>query len=1066
MTDKMYPIPFRRLFSWMFNEYQKHQSIFAIPAQQFCFPEHDSKIKLFGDFIDTPLGPAAGPHTQMAQNIVSAYLTGGRFFELKTVQKLDRLEIEKPCIDVQDEGYNVEWSQELTLEQSYAEYLKAWFLLHLLKEILGPSDQIRPGFIFNLSVGYDLAGIKSEKMDRFISQMKDARESALFQKYQNQLKELISGGELGASLTRDFTMPSTKIENLIQKIEHISPHISGSVTLSTMHGCPPQKIEAICHHLIVEKRLHTYVKLNPTLLGFEGVRSILTELGYRYIQLHRTGFEHDLQYADAVPMLRRLKRLAEEHGKEFGVKLSNTLGVVNHLGKLPGEDMYLSGRALFPLTIKLANQLAWEFEGDLNISYSGGASAHNIRDILETGIYPVTMVTDLLKPGGYFRLTNMVEKTMDLNVHAHLKSPKINLTQLKRLADRAMSDSYCRKETREVDSIKVPAELPTFDCYLAPCVEACPIQQDVADYIRLVEQQRFAEAYQVIISKNPLPHITGYICDHQCQHHCTRWDYDHPVQIREMKKVAAENGYRDYLKKWKQEFSVKGNDVKAAVVGAGPAGLSAAYFLVKAGFHVTVFEREQTAGGVVQHIIPEFRLPQSAIDNDVDFIRKHGVKFRFGFKEPLSVEQLKAENHKYIFLGIGASQSRLSSFKTDGENVFNALDFLCLFRRGERLQPGNRVAVVGGGNSAMDSARAALRCRGVKQVYLIYRRTREFMPADKEEFEAALSEGAQLKELLLPVKFDGTRLLCQKMQLGETDTDGRRKVTPIEGQFEQITADGIISAIGEKVDIHLLQRNNVSLDEAGKVVIRGESNETNLDNVYIGGDALRGPSTVVESIADGKKAAHAMIRKEGLETPVPDFSGWFNSRQRITDIIGRKGMIFPAKPDEFRNEADRCLECSLLCNKCVDVCPNRANVAVATNGENGFRNPYQILHLDGLCNECGNCETFCPYAGSPYREKPTFFWNEDDFRNSTNNGFFLQSPNRNSNPNFLIRFGSETGTMKFDDTGNVVHSTWPENSMGHEFNRFAQFAFLIFKNYPFLLSSVDLNTPENTRNGE
>ncbi|MCK5033963.1 MAG: putative selenate reductase subunit YgfK, partial [Calditrichia bacterium] len=255
MSDKMRPIEFKKLLHWIFEEYHSSQSVFGIPKEQFYYHKNSNSFQIFNNSLDTPVGPAAGPHTQMTQNIISSYLVGGRFMELKTVQIMDELEIEKPCIDASDECYNTEWSQELTLKQSFDEYLKAWILLHLIKESFGLSDSVEPGFIFNMSVGYDLKGIQTERMDSFIENLKDASKSALFEKYKSTLKSEIN----------NINLPN--IIDVEKIINNISPHISNSVTLSTMHGCPPQEIESIAKYMIEEKGFHTYVKLNPTLLG-------------------------------------------------------------------------------------------------------------------------------------------------------------------------------------------------------------------------------------------------------------------------------------------------------------------------------------------------------------------------------------------------------------------------------------------------------------------------------------------------------------------------------------------------------------------------------------------------------------------------------------------------------------------------------------------------------------------------------------------------------------------------------------------------------------------------------
>lgn len=1035
MSDQMTPIPFNQLFDWMITEYKNEQTIFGIPQSNFFFKKNSAQVKIFSEALEMPLGPAAGPHTQLTQNIIASYLTGGRFFELKTVQILDELKVDKPCIDAQDEGYNVEWSQELKLEQSYDEYLKAWFLLPVLKELFGFSRSEERGFVFNMSVGYNLEGIKTERMNNFIEDLKDSSRNEKFLQYKDELTAKLNDDNVRQILKQSINR-EINFEKVISDLQNISPNISQSVTLSTMHGCPPAEIEAIAKYLIKEKGLHTYVKLNPTLLGYEKVVSILHQLGFRYIELDRASFEHDINYAAAVPMLKRLQNFAKEYNREFGVKLSNTLGVKNKKKVLAGDDMYMSGRSLFPLTINVARLLAEEFHGELSMSFSGGATINNIQEIVDCGISPVTLVTDLLKPGGYGRLFQMADKIESNNSFGK----EINLDKIKTLAETSLVNENYKKEKREITTVKISTKLEMFDCYVAPCEEACPIHQDVAAYIRLVAEGKYNEAFEVIVSKNPLPFITGYICDHQCQAKCTRWDYDDPVIIREMKKIAAQFGYQNYFDKI--SAAAKLSDSKIAVIGAGPAGLSCGFFLAKAGLDVTIFERSSRAGGTVQNVIPDFRLPQTAIDADIEFIKKHGVKFQFGTDENFSIEKLKTDGYKYIFVGIGATKSNPIKLDGENENILNAIEFLWHFNNKEKTELGKNVAVIGGGNSAMDAARASKRIGGVENVYIVYRRTKEFMPADKEELNAALEDGVLIKELLLPVSHKNKILKCQKMELGEVGKDGRKSVTPIENEFVELEIDNVISAIGESVDYNILSENNISFDQKKNILIDKNSNETSLENVFIGGDAYRGPSTVVESIADGKKAAEAILKKENAALSIPNnFSHLFDKSILFGNVNGKKGIVNGTKT-EAQNEANRCLSCSFICNKCIDVCPNRANVTIKIDG---FKDAFQILHIDGMCNDCGNCETFCPHIGAPYKNKMTLFWNEKEMLESKNDGFYLSKVNGTAS--FLIKKENDISELELDiDMKDNNIKTIPGNIEESEVKIISK----TFKNYRYL----------------
>ncbi len=1053
MAERMSTIRFENLLNWIFREYEKEDSIFGIPSIDFLSIKNNSSFQIFGEQLETPIGPAAGPHTQLSQNIISSYLAGGRFFELKTVQIKDDLKIDKPCIDAQDECYNVEWSQELKLEESFDEYLKAWVILHLLKTLFYSAHSSSRGFIFNMSVGYNLAGIKSERMQKFIDSLIDASKNPLFDKYKNILINRLQDEKFLSELKKKSSASLDLKDRLVKTVENISPRICSSVTLSTMHGCPSDEIEAISKYLLKEKKLHTYIKLNPTLLGHERVNEVLQALGFKNIELNSDSFKNDLKYENAVAMISQLQKYAVQLNREFGIKLSNTLPVKNKRQILSGDEMYMSGRSLFPLTINLASKLVESFNGEINISYSGGASIYNTSDIIKCGIYPVTYATDLLKPGGYRRLTQIVKK-ISADFIGNFKHEKINLEMLNQLAEDSLKDSYYKKESRLVESIKIPSKLEKFDCFVAPCVTACPIHQDVPEYVKLVEEGRYEEAFDVIVSKNALPNITAHICDHQCQFHCTRWDYDEPVKIRDLKKVAVDEGRKKYLVKIFERKHIDNNKIRCAVVGAGPSGLAASYFLAQAGFDITVFEKHDKAGGVVQNIIPEFRLPQSALDNDVEFIKQLGVKFEFNVNSNFSVEELKQKGCKYIYIAIGAGKSSKLHLKGNEKNVIDAIDLLWKYHHHDKMNLGKAVAVVGGGNSAMDAARAASRIDGVETVYIVYRRTKEFMPADKEEFDNAIEDGVIFRELLAPIEFSDRILRCQKMKLGEIENDGRRGVIPIEDKYEDFEIDFIISAIGEKVDLDILGQNKISINKFGKVETNTETNETLLENVFIGGDALRGPSTVVESIADGKKIAEAIIRKENIQVKFErNLKDVFDVQQRKDRILKNKGNVLIGNLS-VNFEAARCLECNFICNKCVDVCPNRANIPISLDGE-VFNDINQILHIDWMCNECGNCETFCPHQGSPYKDKITLFAGERDFSASKNSGFYvIKSEN---GVEVVSRFKTIVEKLRFSYSGEMIGSVSLDKDEDEDYDKFVRMIGKIISDYSYLFCNTLAN---------
>ena len=948
MSEVMTPMSFEQLVDWVLQEKKKRGTVFGQHHAYRADGTHNRTM--FGRTLETPIGPAAGPHTQMTQNIVAAYYAGSRFFELKTVQIMDGEElaacINRPCIKADDEGYNCEWSTELTVPQAMEEYIKAWFLLKVIAREFGLGDM--NGFQFNVSVGYDLAGIQSPKVDTFLNSMKHAEDTEIFKHCKAYLLEHADW----------FEHVTT------EDIEQIPPEICNSVTLSTLHGCPPQEIERIAMYLLTEKGFHTFVKCNPTLLGYEFARKTMDEMGYDYIQFGDFHFKDDLQYEDAVPMLTRLMNTAKERNLEFGVKITNTFPVDVKQNELPSEEMYMSGKSLYPLSISLAAKLAKEFDGRLRISYSGGADYYNIERIVDAGIWPVTVATTLLKPGGYQRLTQMA-KLLDKE---NAPFEKIDVEAAGKLAKEAVKDPHHVKAMKPFPSRKMKKEVPLMDCFVAPCKEGCPIHQDITTYLQLVGEEKYEEAMEVITEKNPLPFITGTICAHNCMSKCTRNFYETPVHIREMKLKAAENGYEALLEKLPVPAVTKAE--KAAVIGGGPAGMAAAYFLRKGGMEVTLFEAKESLGGVVRHVIPPFRISEDAIEKDAEILRKMQVDIRCNTKVE-SLEELKKQGYTKIVLAVGAPVQ--GSLKLESGMPKNALEFLAEFKQTDgKVSLGKHVVVIGGGNTAMDTARAAKRNAGVEHVYLIYRRTRRYMPADEEELVMTLEDGVEFKELLSPVKLENGQLFCKVMQLSDYDVSGRRGVTET-GETVWVPADTVIAAVGEKVPTDWYQANGLAVSEKGRLYVDEKTLKTSDDNVYAAGDGLYGPATVVEAIRDGRKVAEAIAG----EVLARDFDKLAEEEK----VYAKRGVL--KEEQKETKEAGRCLGCSTICENCVEVCPNRANIAIQVPG----MEKHQIIHVDYLCNECGNCKSFCPYSSAPYLDKFTLFETEADMENSKNQGF-------------------------------------------------------------------------------
>ena len=979
MSDIMTCMPFGQLMDWVLQEKKGQDTVFGVHRPYTADPKNDMTI--FTRNLETPVGPAAGPHTQLAQNIIASYYAGARFFELKTVQKMDGAElsacVNKPCILADDEGYNCEWSTELTVPDAMGEYIKAWFILHVIAKEFGLGAQ--DGFQFNISVGYDLAGIKGDKVNTFIDGMMEAKDTVIFQECR---KWLLDNADKFQNFTRE-------------DIEAIPSNVCNSATISTLHGCPPQEIESIANYLLTEKHLNTFVKCNPTLLGYDFARKTMDEMGYDYMVFGDFHFRDDLQYEDAVPMLTRLMKLSEGLGLEFGVKITNTFPVDVTRNELPSEEMYMSGKALFPLSISLAAKLSAEFAGKLRISYSGGADYYNIDKIVGGGIWPVTMATTLLKTGGYQRFTQVADKVEGI---CPKKWEGIDVDALKKLAADAITDGHHVKNIKPVPNRKSTKEVPLLDCFYAPCSEGCPIHQDIPQYVALTGEGKYKEALEVILEKNALPFITGTLCAHNCMTKCTRNFYEESVNIRGTKLTAAEHGYEQLIGEIK---AGEPNGKKVAVVGGGPAGIAAAYFLAREGAAVTIFEKEEKAGGVIRYVIPGFRIGDAAIDKDISFIQKMGVEIRTN-TEITSVADLKAQGYDAVILAIGAGKP--GTLKLEKGETVNALKFLRDFKANDgKLNIGKNVVVIGGGNTAMDTARAAKRTEGVEHVYLVYRRTKRYMPAAEDELLEVLEEGVEFKELLSPVSLDGGRLLCKKMKLGQMDASGRAGVIETADVVE-VPADTVIVAVGEKIDTDFYTANQIAVDERGKAKVNDKTLETSVSGVYVAGDGARGAATIVEGIRDAQLAVKDILGKEITRDAAVTGD--------VKDCFEKKGILKHSK--EAKTEEERCLTCNKVCENCVDVCPNRANISIKVPG----MAMNQVIHVDYMCNECGNCKSFCPYASAPYKDKFTLFANEKDMADSKNDGFVVLDK---ENKTCKVRFVGLITDCKADDPADKLY---------------------------------------------
>ncbi len=1101
MAKVMKPTSLSSILRRAAGEYRAKSSIFGIPAALFGSifdAEAESPgLNVMSGRASLPVGPAAGPHTQIAPNMLAAYLAGARVFELKTVQIKDRLELDKPCIDALDEGQNVEWSTELSLDEARKEYLNAWIVLHLFAFLWSrkPSD-----FFFNMSVGYNLEGIKSQRMDAFIEGMRRPEVHPYWAQALEELDSFIKNPYFALAFG----------EAAAEKARHIAAHMPvrpvHSVTLSTMHGCPPEEIEKIGLYLIQEKGFDTYIKLNPTLIGYDKARSILDGLGWDTIVLKRESFEHDLQMDQALGLCRKLSEAAAAKGRRFGIKLSNTLANQNDNERLPGAERYMSGRALLPLTLDLAASLSSAL-GDATprFSYCGGVSAFNAGRLIKAGLGPLTLVTDLLKPGGYLRLVQIAKlaaEALPLPLEQGERDPKA----LERLAEEMLSSSEYRGDWKKGHA-SIAKRLPLFDCFAAPCIAACPVGQKVPAYIDAMGRAKADEALATVLSDNPLPGITGTLCDHVCQEHCSRNDYEGPVLIREVKKTveSASNIHVQVLDPQLSRFipdglegpaqnpgsgsptaaeapvpsataaSVSGSAEKSqavAVIGAGPAGLACAYHLALAGVKVKVFEAGPAPGGVPALLIPPFRIPRETIKRDIDRITALGVEFEFD-NRIASLDTLKGQGYAAFFIATGAYKEKTITLEGKGLKVMGALEFLKRFHAGDLdfMKSVRRVMVAGGGNTACDAVRVATRIEGVQQVLLSYRRTKKEMPADLEELENALAEAEELNqrfagktggskaaetegqgkspsllELSLPEGSSPGRLRLRKMRLGEKDASGRRAPVPT-GESLDIPCDLLVAAIGESPDPSFFESLGLEFEKGSLPPIDPSSMGTVLPGVYIGGDARRGPSSIIAAEADGRNAARAILKKFGKALPEPDYQAPTPKKEAL---LRRGELIFSLDPSTFdpagpifaAREAERCLACDSACLRCVEVCPNRANVCIETPGP--FRQWSQIVHLDRFCNECGNCGFFCPYEGEPYKDKTTLFDTAVELEASSNPGFSFIFEGL---PSLLLR--SSPGEKPF----RLDYSGWNGASSPAGAAAMVDLARELYRNHSYLLET-------------
>ncbi|MBM3319755.1 MAG: FAD-dependent oxidoreductase [Candidatus Eisenbacteria bacterium] len=498
----------------------------------------------------------------------------------------------------------------------------------------------------------------------------------------------------------------------------------------------------------------------------------------------------------------------------------------------------------------------------------------------------------------------------------------------------------------------------------SPCTLACPAGVNVKGYVSLIAEGRFVEALGVVRDRCPLPGVCGRVCNHPCESVCRRNNVDGAVSIRALKRFVAD--YAAELpppllppKPFREE--------RIAVVGSGPGGITAAYDLARAGFGVTLIESESKLGGMLRYGIPDYRLPPEVLDREIDALLGPSVQVRTNtvLGRDVGLDELLAKGHAAVFLAVGAMKSRRLGLHGEGEiqGVEDALAFLKRANEGDRTPCGERVLVIGGGSSAIDAARTALRL-GARSADIVYRRSKEEMPAVEEEIRAAEAEGVGFRFLTAPnaLKVENGRVValeCLEVRLGEPDASGRRRPIPVSGSEFTLRTDAVIASIGQEPNLPFLgSRYESSVDRSGCLIVSDETGLTRIGRVFAGGDAVTGPATVIEAIAAGHRAARAIQRlieegpdsllrafpapaarwEVGLPDPSPDRHERAHAPElSLSERSGFEEVELAFTAEDAIDEASRCLRCGpcFECHTCVSTCPRRHVLvrSAATNGE-------------------------------------------------------------------------------------------------------------------------------------
>ncbi len=973
MAEILRPLSFEKLMGMMLEEYRAEGSIFGVKD---FYKAGRARLPIFGMRIENPVGPGAGPVTQTAQGIIAAYLAGARFFELKTVAAETEAS-SKPSTSIGDRTFSSEHPAELPLAESFGEYVKAWYAIKLISTAfeLGVPE----GFVFNMSVSGNLSDLQSEKLNSFIEGLKSAEYTNVWRECENWAR---------AHMDELDGIDGTYLSD-------ISPRVSASVVYAPKEGMTAAEIEEAAAYLIEEKRLHTFVRLSPDLLGYYSIRGILDINGYEDIEISKERMDSGAAYEDLKPVFNRLQSKADAKRLEFGVKVSDGL-IVEKAKDMPVAGGRLTGRALFPIAFSLAEKIANDFGGGLRICFAGGADYFTAAKLFNAGIWPITVVSDMIRPGGLARFKQMAE---DVSKCDYAQFSGILTSDLPDIEKEVYSGGrYKNKDTAAPK--KAAGPIPHINCTKAQCRAVCPIGADIPLITRLIKNGKSLDALRVITQRNPMPFTVETLCSHPCTEGCARRFYEGALNIREENYKAAKNACFDLL----DETELKsGAGTKIAVIGCGVAGLSCACFLAKQGAKVTIFDKEYRPGGLITKCAPKFRIADSDIEWDATLIQALGIEMELGV-EVTSLNELREQGFEKIVLAIGAGKERHLKFAFG--KTTPALDFLADFKKNpeelEETVMGN-IVVIGGGHTAVAAARCAKKLASVDRVTLVYERPAREMTANMDEINALKKEGIFVSDNLIPTGIRGGQLYCHVAKLGEPDEKTGIRPVVDTGAKDKIPADIAINACGEEVDDTLFEE----IDSATYLVGNAAFNRT--------GD-------IAEVVADAqrlcKKIANAHYDKYVPDNEIEDHS-----------FLEKRGKL--CADCKKCAEGDRCLECDSVCNFCAEVCPNRANrVVKLSNGS------LQILHIDEFCDSCGVCADACPYNGEPAKEKFTLFLDEDNFRKSQNDGFYVTGEANN------CRFRYDGKVFKYD----------PINGpMGTIPDEVRELCGIIMKRYPRLL---------------